>query len=950
MRKRSLVKKLKTSLSIGLAAAMLVSGFSGAIPASTANATENKSAAKTASTMRNVMYYGDWSIWGGQGNFYPQDIPADQLTHLNYAFMDFDSQANLIYCDKDAATAASLGQPGVTWGDINSGILPALINLKAANPNLKIGISLGGWSKSGDFSTVAANPALRKKLVDNTIKFIEYTNMDFVDIDWEYPGCVRDGDKVDSTQDEGTLLSTSADKENYILLLQDFRAALDKKGAEIGKTYELSVALPAPSTKLEAGIDIPKLFEVVDFANMMTYDMRGAWDSYSGHQTSLFGNPADPYYDSGYTVDQTVKYLLANGAVADKIVIGAAFYTRGWEKVEAGNNASLPGLFGEAALCAQDADQSPSRGALNEAPLKVGEGGRRGGVWSYRSIDDLKTKYTGLKEYWDDTAKAPYLYDSASGAFFTYDNVRSVQEKAKYVKANNLGGMIAWMASQDKPTAAGSKVRDELTNTMKQGLFGNAELAKHEFVSADLDITTTITTAESWSNSSIYSITFKNNESKTESGDVLQSVENIHKTIKLPKLYIKTDANIISGTNTAGAITKKDGYVVLDLQAVSEARTIKPGATYSLELKTNTPDASATDIESIEITQCTCFGGVEYGRQTIHGDSNKNYAPVLNGVSDKTVYVDDSFDAMDNVTAYDKESGDLTGAIKVSGSVDTSKEGTYELVYTVTDGEYTTTAVRVITVKEKVNEAPVISGADDITLNLGDSFDDMANVTAYDKESGDLTGAIKVSGSVDTSKEGTYELVYTVTDGVNTTTAVRLITVKEKVNEAPVISGVKDSTINIGDSFDAMAGVTAADAEDGDLTNAVTIIGEVDTATVGEYPLTYSVSDSNGLEVSASCVVTVTDEIEEFDPGKIYLKGDKVRYKGKVWIAQWWVQGGIPGQDSAWLLHVVPNEDGSVDYVAGTAYVTDQKVKYEGKIYIAKWWTTSIPGSDDSWK
>ncbi|MGL5915184.1 MAG: hypothetical protein ACRCZG_02890, partial [Culicoidibacterales bacterium] len=39
-----------------------------------------------ASTVRNVMYYGDWSIWGGQGNFYPKDIPADQLTHLNFAF------------------------------------------------------------------------------------------------------------------------------------------------------------------------------------------------------------------------------------------------------------------------------------------------------------------------------------------------------------------------------------------------------------------------------------------------------------------------------------------------------------------------------------------------------------------------------------------------------------------------------------------------------------------------------------------------------------------------------------------------------------------------------------------------------------------------------------------------------------------------------------------------
>lgn len=875
MLRKKLIRKLKTSLSIGLAAVMLATGFSGAIPSFTANATENDSTAKSANTKRNVMYYGDWSIWGGQGNFYPQDIPADQLTHLNYAFMDFDAQGNLIYCDKDAATAASLGQQGVTWGDVNAGIIPALINLKAANPNLKVGISLGGWSKSGDFSTVAANPTLRKKLVDNTIKFIEYANMDFVDLDWEYPGSVREPDKVDNTNDEGTPKSTPADKENYILLLQDFRAALDKKGAEIGKQYELSVALPAPSTKLEEGIDIPRLFEVVDFANMMTYDMRGAWDSYSGHQTPLYGNPADPYYNSGYSVDQTVKYLLANGAVAEKIVIGAAFYTRGWEKVSAGGNASLPGLFGEAALAVLDADQSPSRGALNEAPLKNGEGGRRGGVWSYRSISDLKSKYTGLKEFWDDTAKAPYLYDPANGAFFTYDNVKSVQEKANYVNANNLGGMIAWMASQDKPTNSGSKVRDELTKTMKQGLFGNADLTKYAFVSADLNITTTVTTTtEQWGSGSVYSITFKNNEKKSESGEVLQSVENIHKTIKLPKIYIKTDANITGGNNTAGKITKENGYVIADLQGVYDARTIAPGATYSFELKTDGKDISAEDIESIEFTQCTCLGGVEYGRQTIYGNLNSNYAPVLNGISNKTVSIGDSFDAMDGVTATDKESGDLTKFVIVTGSVDTSKVGSYELVYTVSDG-------------------------------------------------------------------------------TNTTTATRVITVKDKVNQAPVISGVKDATINVGDSFDAMAGISALDAEDGDLTKSITVSGTVDTSKAGTYTLEYSVTDSQGLTATASRVVTIKDStstVNTFDPSKVYNTGDKVTYNGKEYVAKWWVQGGIPGQDAAWELIVSVNEDGSVDYVAGTAYLTGAKVKYDGKIYIAKWWTTSVPGSDDSWK
>ncbi len=951
MRKRSLISKLKASLSIGMAAVILASGFSYAAPALTVNAAESNNVTKSAGTKRNVMYYGDWSIWGGQGNFYPQHIPADQLTHLNYAFLDFDSQANLIYTDKDAAVGASLGQNGVTWGAANSGILPALINLKAQNPNLKVGISLGGWSKSGDFSTVAASADLRKKLVDNTIKFIEYTDMDFVDLDWEYPGSVREPDKIDNKNDEGTLHSTPQDKANYIKLLEDFRSALDKKGNELGKYYELTVALPAPKTKLEEGIDIKRLFQIVDFANMMTYDMRGAWDSCSGHMTSLYGNPADPYYDSGYSVDQTVKYLLANGAVADKIVIGAAFYTRGWVKVEAGSNSNLPGLFGEASKNGKDSNGDATYGAINEAPLKDGEGGRAGGVWAYRSISNLKSNYTDLTEYWDDTAKAPFLYSKSTGSFYTFDNVRSIQEKVKYVNNNNLGGVISWMASEDKPTT-NSSIRDELTKTIKQGLFGNSDLTDHEFITSDLNITTTIK-ATTEGSSSVYTITFKNNETRKESGEVLQSVENIHKTLMLPKLYIKTDAVITGGNNTAGTITKENGYVIADLQSVYDARTIGPGTTYSLELKTSNKEISADDIAAIDLVQRICIGGAEYGKQTIYGDSNKNYAPVLSGVSDATIYVGDTFDPMKDVSATDKESGDLTKSITVEGTVDTSKEGTYELVYSVTDGENTTTAKRIITVMVKDNKAPVITGADNVSIIIGSAFDPMAGVTADDPEDGDLTTAITVTGKVDTAKAGIYELIYSVSDGVNTTTVTRIVTVGDKENQAPVISGVKDVSINIGDSFDPMSGVTANDAEDGDLTSTITVSGTVDTSKAGSYPLTYTVSDSKGITTTATCVITVKESPSSgnaFDPTKVYNKGDKVTYNGKEYVAKWWVQGGVPGSDDAWELQVEPNEDGSVDYVPGTAYEAGAKVKYDGTVYTAKWWTNSVPGSDDSWE
>lgn len=70
------------------------------------------------------------------------------------------------------------------------------------------------------------------------------------------------------------------------------------------------------------------------------------------------------------------------------------------------------------------------------------------------------------------------------------------------------------------------------------------------------------------------------------------------------------------------------------------------------------------------------------------------------------------------------------------------------------------TATLKVTVKEAepVDTVPlVISGADDVAVEFGASFDPMAGVKVVDDVDGDVTGAVKVSGdTVDTSKPGAY--------------------------------------------------------------------------------------------------------------------------------------------------------------------------------------------------
>ncbi|MGL5084284.1 MAG: glycosyl hydrolase family 18 protein, partial [Clostridium sp.] len=521
----------------------------------------------------------------------------------------------------------------------------------------------------------------------------------------------------------------------------------------------------------------------------MSYDMRGAWDDKSGHQTGLYSNPNDNLIGRGLSIDESVNYLLSQGAEASKVVIGAAYYTRGWEKVTSGPDANNPGLFGDAAVVTKDADQTPSRGAKNEAPLKSGDGGRMSGIWSYRNLDKLKAEYPGIKEYWDDTAKAPYLYDEKTGAFFTYDNVKSIEEKAKYVNENDLGGMIAWMASNDKETT--STKRDELTKATKEGLFGQDDLEDFEIKYADVDIDASIKPyKESWGSNGGYEITFTNKEKLEESNEVLGAVEQTAETIKLPKLYIKNNGGpLTSGDYLAGTVTNKDGYTIVDLSSIYDAKNIVPGRTYTFRLKAQTAPENINAIESIEITQRINPTGKEVNRQVIFGNKDtetpQNSAPELRGVGNREIKVNDSFNPLAGVTAFDKEDGDITANIKVVNNVNVAVAGSYEVTYTVSDGNgLTTTKKSSVKVVEEVieeNTAPILNGLSDKTIVVGESFDKMVGVTATDLEDGDLTSKIKVEGNVDTNKAGVYSVKYTVEDSKGlVTTKIITVTVKEK--------------------------------------------------------------------------------------------------------------------------------------------------------------------------
>ncbi|MBC2240964.1 immunoglobulin-like domain-containing protein [Listeria booriae] len=334
-------------------------------------------------------------------------------------------------------------------------------------------------------------------------------------------------------------------------------------------------------------------------------------------------------------------------------------------------------------------------------------------------------------------------------------------------------------------------------------------------------------------------------------------------------LAIPGDSPVI----TASDKTLKKGGSFDPMAGVTASDTEDGDVTSGITVTAN--DVNVNQEGTYHVTYSVTDSDDNTTTKTITVTVTSNDAPVITA-ADKTVKKGGSFDPMAGVTASDTEDGDVTDNVSVTANdVDISAVGTYHVTYSVTDSDGNTTT-KTITVTVTSNDAPVIT-ASDKTLKKGGSFDPMAGVSASDTEDGNVTDKVTVTANdVDTSAVGTYHVTYSVTDSDGNTTT-KTITVTVTSNDAPVIVA-SDQTIKKGKAFDVMAGVSASDLEDGDVTGGITVTAnDVDTNTVGTYHVTYSVTDSDGNTTTKTITVTITsNDAPTFTTSDVYLKvGDK---------------------------------------------------------------------------
>ena len=125
----------------------------------------------------------------------------------------------------------------------------------------------------------------------------------------------------------------------------------------------MTAFLPADPAKIDAGVE-PALFTYLDFATVQGYDLAGAWDPVTGHQSNLYTTASSPF-----SVDLAIDTYLSLGAPAGKLVVGIPFYGRGWAGVGGDQQRSVPAR--------ERAGPGHVRGRgrrLREGPFQAGHG------------------------------------------------------------------------------------------------------------------------------------------------------------------------------------------------------------------------------------------------------------------------------------------------------------------------------------------------------------------------------------------------------------------------------------------------------------------------------------------------------------------------------------------------------------------------------------------------
>ncbi|KAG0266034.1 hypothetical protein BG011_003472 [Mortierella polycephala] len=354
-----------------------------------------------------IAYWTDWT----SGAMPPEAIPFEKVTHVNYAFAVVKPDFQPVF---------------------ETDYLLNRVVREAHKKNVKVLMSVGGWTGSQYFSPLAASKHGRKTFIDGAIKMVKDYNLDGIDIDWEYPGRIGSACNV---------IDEKNDTKNFLTLLKELREALN----ELPEGHKLEISLATRIVPFDGpdGImkDVTEFAKVVNHINVMAYDINGSWSTVTGANAPLSGsNPltymggAQAWIDAGFPAEQINmgvpfygRSLVAENDMTRTQSMASPFV----KKVPIGDNND--GLWTDP--CEKTASYS--------------------GVWKFKNlreqgvVDEQGNARAPWVRTFDQESHTPWLFNPETRQFISYDDRESLQLKVDYVKRKHLGGVMLWALNQD---------------------------------------------------------------------------------------------------------------------------------------------------------------------------------------------------------------------------------------------------------------------------------------------------------------------------------------------------------------------------------------------------------------------------------------------------------------------------------------------------------------------
>ncbi|EPQ03821.1 Oviduct-specific glycoprotein [Myotis brandtii] len=338
-----------------------------------------------------VCYFTDWAHnRPGPASVLPSDLDPFLCTHLIFAFASMND---------NQMVAKDLQDEEILYPEFNK--------LKER------------------FTTMLSTSATRKKFISSAISLLRTHNFDGLDLCFLYPGLRG---------------SPMYDRWNFLFLIQELLLAFQQEtqltmcprlllsAAVSGDPQIIQTAYDVPHLGRRVGaasggrtlklaqtvytFPPPALYRLLDFINVLTFDIHGSWEEFTGHNSPLFSQQGDPG-----SVAYAMDYWRKLGAPSEKLLMGFPTYGRTFHLLK---------------------DSEHWLQAQAVGPASPGKYTRQPGFLAY---------YEGAKKCWIEHQRVPYAYKGEE--WVGYDDAISFRHKASFIKKEHYGGAMIWTLDLD---------------------------------------------------------------------------------------------------------------------------------------------------------------------------------------------------------------------------------------------------------------------------------------------------------------------------------------------------------------------------------------------------------------------------------------------------------------------------------------------------------------------